>query len=212
MITLYHLGVSQSDRIVWLLEELGLPYKLEWFDREEEGLAPPEFLALHPTATAPIIKDGDVVLAESAAIVEYICQRHGGGRFVVSPESPDYPNYLYWMQFNANALAMFFVERILEEAKDEQLKGSLLAKMQKRRSQRYYQYLNDHLASNQYLAGSELSCADFMAMFPLTTFELFGGRGIDDLPHVVAYVEKIKERPAYQKAMAIAGPGATRPA
>lgn len=211
MITLYHLGVSQSDRVVWLLEELGLPYNLEWYDREEEGLAPPEFLALHPTATSPIIRDGDVLLAESAAIVEYLCQRHGGGRFVVKPESPDYPDYLYWMQFNGNALAMFFVGRIIAGSKDEELKSSLIAKMQQRRAQRYYQYLDEHLASHKYLAGDELSCADIMTMFPLTAFELFGGRGIDDLPHVVAYVEKIKARPAYQKAMAIAGPAATRP-
>src|SRR6185436_16999799 len=77
MITIHHLGVSQSDRVVWLMEELGLPYHLKWYKRGPDLLAPPEFLALHPAATAPIIEDGDMLLAESGAIVEYICHRHG---------------------------------------------------------------------------------------------------------------------------------------
>ena len=76
MITLYHLGLSQSDRIVWLMEELGLPYKLEWFDRGADWLAPPEYVALHPAAMAPVIKDGNRVLAESTAIVQYIAHKH----------------------------------------------------------------------------------------------------------------------------------------
>ena len=75
MITIYHLGVSQSDRVVWLMEELNLPYHLEWFDRGEDGLAPDEYRALHPAATAPVIKDGDRTLTESAVILEYICRR-----------------------------------------------------------------------------------------------------------------------------------------
>ena len=98
MITIYHLGVSQSDRIVWLMEELALPYQLEWYDRGENGLAPAEYLALHPAATAPVIRDGDLVLCESAAIVEYISQRYGEGKLSVASDQPNFPDYLYWMQ------------------------------------------------------------------------------------------------------------------
>ena len=86
MITIHHLGVSQSDRIVWLMEELELPYKLQWHDRGEDMLAPESYRALHPAGTAPIIEDGDTILAESAAIVEYIIHRHGKGRLALSPE------------------------------------------------------------------------------------------------------------------------------
>jgi len=86
MITIHHLGVSQSDRIVWLMEELGLPYELKWYRRGPDRLAPSDFLALHPAATAPIIQDGDTVLAESGAIVEYICHRYAGGRLTVGPD------------------------------------------------------------------------------------------------------------------------------
>jgi hypothetical protein len=102
MITIQHLGVSQSDRIVWLMEELGLPYELKWYKRGPDRLAPSEFLALHPAATAPIVEDCDTLLAESGAIVEYICHRHAGGRLTVRPEQPNYADYLYWMHFNNN--------------------------------------------------------------------------------------------------------------
>ena len=95
MITIHHLGVSQSDRIVWLMEELELPYELQWYDRGEDFLAPPEYRALHPAGTAPVLIDGDLVMAESTAIAEYISQRHGEGRLSVGVESPDYPHYLY---------------------------------------------------------------------------------------------------------------------
>src|SRR6056297_1756926 len=91
MITVHHLGVSQSDRVVWLLEELGIPYALKWYDRGEDFLAPPEYRALHPVGTAPIITDGELVMAESTAIVEYISQRHGGGRLSVPVADENYP-------------------------------------------------------------------------------------------------------------------------
>jgi glutathione S-transferase len=85
MITIHHLGVSQSERIVWLMEELGLPYRLKWYDRMANRLAPPEFLKLHPTAMAPVIEDDGRVLVESAVTTEYLCHRYAGGRFTVRP-------------------------------------------------------------------------------------------------------------------------------
>ncbi|MEP1594090.1 MAG: glutathione S-transferase N-terminal domain-containing protein, partial [Halieaceae bacterium] len=108
MITIHHLGVSQSDRVVWLMEELQLPYELKWYDRGEDFLAPPEYRALHPSGTAPIITDGELVMAESTAIVEYISQRYGEGKLSVPVDSPEYPHYLYWMQFNNNLQTPIF--------------------------------------------------------------------------------------------------------
>ena len=116
MITIHHLGISQSDRIVWLMEELGLPYELKWYDRGEDFLAPPELRALHPAGTAPIITDGDLVMAESAAIVEYISQRHGGGTLSVPASNADYPHYLYWMQFNNNLQSVLFIKIAFQSA------------------------------------------------------------------------------------------------
>ncbi|MCK9504017.1 MAG: glutathione S-transferase [Porticoccaceae bacterium] len=210
MITLYHLAVSQSDRIVWLLEELNLPYQLEWFDRGEDGLAPKEFLALHPAATSPIIRDGDVLLAESTAICEYICNRHGKGALIVKPEAANYPDYLYWLQFNNNVLSAYFVIAALR-AQEGDTKDNLIAKVAARRSESYYQYINQRLGQCAYLAGDEFTCADIMSVFNLTTLPLFGGRTIEDLPNVLSYVERISQRPAYIKAMKIAGSQAQRP-
>jgi glutathione S-transferase len=164
MITIYHLGVSQSDRIVWLMEELGLPYKLEWFDRGADRLAPPEYLALHPASMAPVIKDGDRVLAESVAIVQYIAHKYGGGvaivqyiahkygggRLTVAPSAENYADYLYWLQFNNNALSGFFVKSALATAGHD---GGLIGKLAQRRTEGLFKQMNDHLADHTHLAG-----------------------------------------------------------
>ena len=205
MITIHHLGISQSDRIVWLMEELNLPYRLKWHNRTETGVAPNEYLALHPAATAPVIEDEGRVLTESAVIVEYICHRYAGGKLTVRPDQPNYADYLYWMHFNNNVLGLFFAKSALGAGGhgDERIHSVI-----GRREGRYFNYLNARLGESLYLAGPELTCADVMVMFPLTTLPMFGGRAIDDLPNVVSYVKRIEARPAYIKAMAIAGPKA----
>src|SRR5215813_11918471 len=104
MITVYHLTTSRSERIVWLLEELGVDYQLERFQREETGAAPEAMKAIHPLGRAPIIRDGDTVLAESAAIVEYILSKHGNGRLAVAPEADAYARYVYWLHFAEGTL------------------------------------------------------------------------------------------------------------
>jgi glutathione S-transferase len=208
MITIYHLGVSQSDRIVWLMEELGLPYRLEWFDRGPDRLAPPEFLALHPAAMAPVIRDGDRVLAESTAIVQYIAHKHGGGRLTVPPHAENYADYLYWLEFNNNAQCGVFLKMALQGADPEQ---NILAKVAHRRTEGLFKHMNDHLGRHSYLAGEAFSLADLMSGFAVTTMPALGGRTLDDLPNVQRYAERIMQRPAWQKAMAIAGPQAQRP-
>jgi len=210
MITIHHLGVSQSDRIVWLMEELDQPYRLKWYKRKENRLAPDEYLALHPAATAPVIEDGDLVLAESGAIVEYICHRYAGGKLTVRPEQPNYAEYLYWMHFNNNILGLFFAKSALRagaHGPEAERIGGLI----KRREERYFKFLDDRLGASPYLAGPEFTCADVMVMFQLTTAALFGGRTIDDLPNAISYVRRIEARPAYIRAMAIAGPKAVPP-
>src|SRR5262245_60825764 len=97
MITLYHLDHSRSERVIWLMEELGLEYQLEKLDRLETGLAPPELKKINPLGAAPVIRDRDTVLAESGAILEYIIHRYGSGRLSVPPSAPGYARYLYWM-------------------------------------------------------------------------------------------------------------------
>jgi len=210
MLTIHHLGVSQSDRVVWLMEELGLPYKLVWHDRGPDGLAPPEYLALHPAATAPVVEDGDLVLAESAVILEHVCHRHAGGRLTVGPERPEYEEYLYWMHFNNNVQGLFFA-KLAMGARQDGAERERVAGFIKRREDAYYRHLDRRLGESPYLAGPELTCADVMVAFNVTELPLFGGRTIEDLPNVRAYVARLEQRPAYARAMGIAGPKAVRP-
>jgi glutathione S-transferase len=210
VITIHHLGVSQSERIVWLAEELGLPYKLKWYDRMPNKVAPPEFLKLHPTAMAPVIEDGDRVLTESAVIAEYLCHRHAGGKFTVRPEQPNYYDYLYWMHWNNSAMGLRFTKSVLAAGATGPV-ADTMNEVVHRREDQMYNYLNQRLGEAPYLAGPEFTCADIMSVYRLTTGVLFGARAIDDLPNVVAYVKRIEARPAYRKAMSIAGPKAVAP-
>jgi len=210
MLTIHHLGVSQSDRVVWLMEELGLPYRLKWYQRGADGLMPPEYVALHPASTAPVVEDDGRVLAESAPILEYVCHRYAGGKLTVAPDQPNYFDYLYWMHFNNNVQGLFFARLALGPDASgphaERVGGFI-----RRREDGYYRHLDQRLGQSPYLAGPQFTCADIMVTFNLTELPLFGGRKIDDLPNVQSYVARIAARPAYAKAMAIAGPSAKPP-
>jgi len=212
MITIHHLGVSQSDRVVWLMEELNLPYELKWYDRGADFLAPPEYRALHPAGTAPIIVDGDLVMAESTAIVEYISQRHGGGCLSVPVSDPNYPHYLFWMQFNNNLQSVLFIKLAFQSTGTTPGADNPMMATTQRREDGIYRALEQRLGESDYLGGANFSCADIMSMFNLTSLSMLGARTIDDsLPNTKAYVERVTVRLAYKKAMSIAGPAATRP-
>jgi len=204
MLIIHHLGVSQSDRIVWLMEELGLPYEMVWHKRGGDGLAPASYLALHPAATAPVVQDGDRMLSESAAIVEHVCHKHAGGRLTVRPDQPNYYDYLYWMHFNNNILGLFFTRLAL----GDQTEGTV-ASFVKRREDGYARMVERALGATPFLAGAEFTCADIMSLYCLRSPRMLGGR--DDMPNARSYVERISRRPAYIKAMQLAGPGATPP-
>lgn len=212
MIIVHHLGVSQSDRVVWLMEELNLPYQLKWYDRGSDFLAPAEYRALHPAGTAPIITDGDLVMAESTAIVEYISQRHGGGRLSVKPDDANYPHYLFWMQFNNNLQSALFIKLAFQTMGAVPGAENPMMATTQRREDGIYRALEQRLGESDYLGGPNFSCADIMSMFNLTSLAMLGARAIDDkMPNTKAYVERVTARPAYKKAMSIAGPAASRP-
>jgi glutathione S-transferase len=203
--------MSQSDRVVWLMEELGLPYELKWYDRGPDFLAPPEYRKLHGAGTAPIIQDGPVTLCESAAIVEYVIQRHAKGRLGVAPSEPNYPDYLFWMTFSNSLQSTFFMRSLVNLIPEATRAANPMVTVAKRREDAYYKLMDERLGECDYLAGKEFTGADIMMTFNVTSLAQFGGRPIADLPNVQAYVKRITARPAYVKAMAIAGPGAKRP-
>jgi glutathione S-transferase len=202
MITVYHLNVSQSERIIWLLEELGLPYELKTFQRDAvTRLAPPELRALHPVGSAPIIRDGDRVLAESGAIMEYIIARHGNGRLAVPSNAPEFADYLYWFHYANGTLMPAFpvwVQRALGE-------DSPILKVMRERFDRRLQLVEDRLGQVEYVAGSQFTAADIIMHFPLATMRAFATLDLSRKPNIRAWLARISARPVYQKAMKIAG-------
>jgi glutathione S-transferase len=206
VITIHHLGVSQSDRIVWACEELGVPYHLKIYERDPQSkLAPPEYRALHPFGTAPVITDGDLVLGESGAIVEYINARYGGNRLAVPASSPHFADYLYWLHF-ANASLMTsgmceLVRNMLGGTGKNEVVDSVVD-----RSDRAFDMIEAHLGRNTYFAGPEFSAADVLMLFPLTTMRAFVPRDLDGSPNIRAYLKRIGERPAFKAAASKADP------
>ena len=207
MLTVHHLGRSQSERIVWLCEELGLDYELKRYERDPvTRLAPPEYKALHPIGTAPIITDGALVLAESGAIIEYIIGKYGGARLSRANDHPDYAGYLYWLHFaNASFQALLhrtLVARRLEPPPEHRV----LLDLQKRLD-RALEFLNRRLGEADYLAGNELTAADIMIVFSLTTMRSFTPYELKPYPNILAYLQRIAARDAYQRAMRKGDPG-----
>ncbi|UPJ56347.1 glutathione S-transferase family protein [Bradyrhizobium sp. 192] len=207
MLTVHHLGKSQSERIVWLCEELGLPYELKRYARDPVTmLAPPEYKALHPSGAAPVVTDGDLVLAESGAIVDYIIAKYGNGRLVLSPNDPGFPQFLYWLHFANGTLQpgmgrMMILNR-LDLAKDN---PTLLA--MKGRLDRSYDLLDARLRDAEYLAGKAFTTADIMMGFSLTTMRYFQPYELARCPNVVKYLGRVSARPAYRRAMEKGDPG-----
>ena len=198
MLTVHHLGQSQSERIVWLCEELELPYELVRYQRLPSGAAPPEYKALHPFGTAPTITDGDFVLGESGAIIEYICNRYAGGRLLLGPDHPNYADFLYWFHFaNASMIASLMMDYAAKMAGAEPVGD---------RMDRCYRVSEMRLAAAPYFAGEEFTAADIMMGFPLSSASSALGRDLSIYPSISAYRERIRERPGYQRARMKAEP------
>jgi glutathione S-transferase len=209
MLTIHHLGRSQSERIVWLCEELGVPYALKHYDRRADNrLAPPEYKALHPMGIAPVISDGELVLGESGAIVEYVVQTYGNGRLVLKHGDAGFADYLYWFHFANGTLQptlgrMMYLERVDPEGTSAALQAA------KERLALVFSTLERRLGAATWLAGDAFTAADIMSVFSLTTMRLFRAMDLSPYPNILAYLQRVGARPGYQRAMEKAEPGWT---
>jgi glutathione S-transferase len=205
MLTVHHLGVSQSDRIVWLCEELEIPYELKLYARDPVSrLAPAEYKTLHPAGTAPVITDGDLVLGESGAIIEYIIATYGKGRFVLTPDNPDYVEYLRWFHFaNGSMMPSWMIEMVVNMlgVADSPITTSLRSRLATA-----FDMTEARLSTVDYFAGSTFTAADIIMLFPLTTMRMFAPRDMAPYPNILAYLRRIAARPAYQRAIKKADP------
>jgi glutathione S-transferase len=201
MLTIHHLGVSQSERIIWLCEELGVPYELKLYKRDAVTiLSPPELRALHPLGAAPVITEGDLLLAESAAIVDYIIHKHGGGRLALGPEHPDYAAYLYWFHFANGNLQPVMSRNMVVRRTGVPADNPMLLSV-KERLDRVFDLVEARLGEAEFLAGSEFTAADIMSVFSLTTMRTFLPLDLSPYPNILAYLQRIGARDAYRRAM-----------
>ena len=207
MLTVHHLGVSQSERIVWLCEELGIPYELKNYARDKVTmLAPADYKALHSIGTAPVIVDGDVVLAESGAVVEYIIAKYGNSRLVLAADHPDFAQFLYWFHFANGTLQagmgrLMILNRLKLGDDNQILLGS------RARVDRAFDLIDARVRDAEYLAGSTFTTADIMTGFSLTTMRYFQPYDLGRCPNIVKYLARIAARPAYRRAMEKGDPG-----
>lgn len=199
----HHLHVSQSERVPWLCEELGIPYELKLYDRAPT-MAPPEYKALHPQGTAPVIQDGGLTLAESGACVEYIAHRHGGGRLFLPPSHPAYADFLYWWHWSQGTF-MPTIARVMA-ARAAGAAGPM-TEIQEDRFARATTALDERLKANRWLAGDEFTAADVMVLFPLTTWRYWAPLSWAGHDGILGYLERVGKRPAYRKAMERSDPG-----
>lgn len=207
MLTVHHLGKSQSERAVWLCEELEIPYALKRYTRDPVTiLAPADYKALHPIGAAPVITDGELVLAESGAVVEYIIATYGNGRLALTSGHPDFARFLYWFHFaNGTLQANMGRQMMLNRLNLPDDHPVLLAS--KARVDRAFDLVEARASETEYLAGTEFTSADIMIGFSLTTMRHFLPYDLARCPNIVKYLARIGQRPAYRRAMEKGDPG-----
>jgi glutathione S-transferase len=202
MIIVHHLDDSRSQRILWLLEELGLPYEIRQHKRDPETrLAPPELRQIHALGKSPVIEDGAKVVAESGAIIDYVLRHYGDGRLAPAPSTSEYDDYVHWMHYAEGSGMPALIIRI-NVARVGEAAAPALPRLDDEISLQLG-YLNDALKGRQYILGREFSAADIQLSF---IGELAGARfGIDGYPDIKAWVQRFQGRPAYLAALAKGG-------
>jgi glutathione S-transferase len=204
MIEVHHLNNSRSQRVLWMLEELGVDYTVTRHERDPVTmLAPASLKAVHPLGKSPVIRDGEQVIAESAVILEYLTERYGSGKFVPPSGSPAHLQYRYWMHYAEGTIMQQLLIRLYLTRVGEA--GATLLQRVVATIGMHLDYIESHLGTKRFLVGDELSAADVMMSFPL---ELLATQGFmrDSRPGLRALVARYHERPTYQRALARGGP------
>ncbi|UOD31757.1 glutathione S-transferase [Massilia violaceinigra] len=213
MIIVHHLNNSRSQRILWLLEELGLAYEIKKYQRDAKTmLAPPELRAVHPLGKSPVITDDASTVAESGAIIEYLLERYGNGKFVPAAGTPDKLRYTYFMHYaEGSAMTpllmklvfdrvekspMPFFAKPIARAIAHKVKGAYILPQ----IAQHLAYLEAELAKSPWFAGAEFSGADIQISFALEAAASRGGLG-DKYPKLMDFLNRIHARPAYQRAL-----------
>ena len=203
MITIHHLNDSRSQRILWLLEELELPYEIAFYARDTvTRLAPPELKAVHPLGKSPVITDGAATIIESGAIIDHILRRHGGGRLVPAGEGADFDAYVQWLHY-AEGSAMLPLMMKMYTGRLGEAAAPLAPRIDSEIAN-HLGYVEASLAGRDWLVGSDLTGADVQMSFIGEIAGVYGLRA--SYPNIDAWVKRFQARPAYQRALEKGGP------
>ncbi|WP_068858233.1 glutathione S-transferase family protein [Perlucidibaca aquatica] len=219
MIRVHHLNNSRSQRILWLLEELGLAYEVVRYQRDAKTmLAPPELRAVHPLGKSPVITDDDITVAESGAIIEYLVERYGQGRLQPALGTPERLRYTYWLHFaEGSAMPPLLLKLVFSFLPKSPALPALLRPLVRKVSEgaqksfidpqilQQLNYFEAELGRHEWFAGDSFSAADIQMSFPLEAAAARGGLD-KKWPKVSAFLQKIHDRPAYQRALEQGGP------
>ena len=213
MVVVHHLNNSRSQRVLWLLEELGVPYEVQRYERDAKTmLAPPALLAVHPLGKSPVIVDGDVTVAESGAIIEYLVGKYGGGRLVPAAGTPQRLRYTYWLHYaEGSAMTPLLFKLVFDRiatnpapwpisAIARRIAGTVNTAFIAPNMKRHLDYMESELNAHTWFAGEEFTAADVQMSFPL---EIAVSRaGLDaSRPKSIAFLERIRARDAYKRAL-----------
>jgi len=203
MIVVHHLNDSRSQRALWLLEDLGLPYEVKRYQRDPQTrLAPVELKAVHPLGKSPVIVDDGRTVAESAAILDYLVRRHGGGRMQPDPASADYDAYVQWLHF-AEGSAMLPLMLALYVGRLGEAGAPLQPRIHSEVAS-HLSYIDAALRGRDWLVGNALTAADIQLSF---IGEVAGAQGLlKDYPAIAAWVARFQALPAYKRAIEVGGP------
>ena len=213
MITVHHLNNSRSQRILWLLEELGLEYEVKRYQRDPKTmLAPASLREVHPLGKSPVITDGALTLAESGAIVEYLVERYGNGRLIPAAGTPDRLRYIYWLHYaEGSAMPPLLLKLIFDQIEKSSMPFFVrpIAQSIVNRVKRSYiepqitqhlDYLEAEIGKSTWFAGSEFTAADIQISFPLEAAAARAGLNASR-PKLMNFLDRIHARPAYQRAL-----------
>jgi glutathione S-transferase len=218
MIIVHHLNNSRSQRVLWLLQELGLPYEIVKYERDPQTmLAPASLKKVHPLGKSPVITDDGITVAESGAIVEYLVERHGGGRLIPAPGTPERLQYRYWLHFaEGSAMPPLLLKLIFERIKAtpmpffakpiaKAIANKALATVVDPNLERQLDFMEGELSRSDWFAGNEFSAADIQMSFPVEAAAQRAGLDANR-PKLLAFLKRIHARPAYQSALERGGP------
>ena len=218
MIVVHHLNNSRSQRVLWLLEELGLPYELERYERDAKTmLAPASLRAVHPLGKAPVITDGEVTLAESGAILEYLVDTHGDGRLAPAFGTPERVRYSFWMHYAEGSVMPPLLLRLVFNKVETAPLPFFIRPVAKGISKKvnaafigpqiklHLDYLESEIKQGGWFMGDTFTAADIQLSFPLEGAAARGGLG-RDRPKLQDFLDRIHARPAYQRALERGGP------